>query len=194
MKLSKVNSTARLGMRTGEVKVDSIFADDTPDTGYTPVIDTSKYRIVFEANDGSTANTTQSVDYNTTSLLIANQFTYQGYAFKEWNTKKDGSGTSYPDKAILAVGSKQSYGDNTTLNLYAQWISEVDCDRMGNRSTDLYTRVVIGNFTSAGNLKAETELVGIVLESASGSVGSLNKPGITDQIAFNLYDTLEDNY
>ena len=65
---------------------------------------------------------------------------------------------------------------------------------MGNRSTELYTRVVIGNFTSAGNLKAETELVGIVLESASGSVGSLNKPGITDQIAFNLYDTLEDNY
>ena len=123
MKLSKVNSTARLGMRTGEVKVDSICADDTPDTGYTPEIDTSKYRIVFEANDGSTANTTQSVDYNTTSLLFANKFTYQGYAYKEWHTKKDGSGTSYPDTAILAVGSKQSYGDNTTLILYAQWIS-----------------------------------------------------------------------
>lgn len=364
-----------------DVKIDSIFADDTPDSGYTPVIDDSKYRIVFEANDGSAASATQSVNYNSTSLLATNQFVYQGYAFKEWNTKKDGSGTSYADKAILTIGSKQSYGDNTTLNLYAQWepitytmsfdpnggtgvmapitltfdkaqylpanvftkenyifkewntradgtgiavenggsvmnfatkngetvtlyaqwISEVDCailenfnagaatglkpgdvvaenpsiisyvdystygyirvkiptisackagdngiekvydlfepdwntvdwtlvrstvsttagvpseyiwryntilapsntrvpssvdsDRMGNRSSDLYTRVTIGSFVSAGSIKAETELVGIVLESASGSVGSINKPGITDQIAFNLYDTLED--
>ena len=63
---------------------------------------------------------------------------------------------------------------------------------MGNRSTDLYSRVTIGNFTSAGNLRATTELVGLVLESGSGSVGTIESPGLTDQIAFNLYDTVVD--
>ena len=363
------------------IQVDNIFNDDTNTGNYTPVIDTSKYRIIFEANDGSAANVIQTVDYNTTSLLTQNTFVYPGYAFKEWNTKADGSGNSYADKGILTVGSKQSYAGNNTLTLYAQWtpitytikfdgnggtgsmspitltfdeaqylpantfqktdyifkewntkadgtgisvenggsvmnfattngdsvtlyaqwIAEVDCAilenfnagaaiglkpgdvvaenpsiisyvnystygyirvkiptisackdgdngvehvydlftpdwnttdwvlvrstisktagtpseyiwryktplapsttrvpssvdsaRMGNRSTDLYSRVTIGNFTSAGNLRATTELVGLVLESGSGSVGTVENPGLTDQIAFNLYDTVVD--
>lgn len=363
------------------IQVDNIFKDDTNTGNYTPVIDNSKYRIIFEANDGSAANTIQTVDYNTTSLLTQNTFVYPGHVFKEWNTKADGSGDTYADNGILTIGSKQSYAGNNTLNLYAQWtpvtytmkfdgnggtgsmapitltfdeaqylpantfqktdyvfkewntradgtgisvenggsvmnfattngdtvtlyaqwIAEVDCailenfnagaaiglkpgdvvaenpsiisyvdystygyirvkiptisackdgdngvehvydlftpdwnttdwvlvrstvsktvgtpseyiwryktplapattrtpssvdsTRMGNRSTDLYSRVTIGNFTSAGNLRATTELVGLVLESGSGSVGTIESPGLTDQIAFNLYDTVVD--
>lgn len=363
------------------IQVDNIFKDDTNTGNYTPVIDNSKYRIIFEANDGSAANTIQTVDYNTTSLLTQNTFVYPGHVFKEWNTKADGSGDTYADNGILTIGSKQSYAGNNTLNLYAQWtpvtytmkfdgnggtgsmapitltfdeaqylpantfqktdyvfkewntradgtgisvenggsvmnfattngdtvtlyaqwIAEADCailenfnagaaiglkpgdvvaenpsiisyvdystygyirvkiptisackdgdngvehvydlftpdwnttdwvlvrstvsktvgtpseyiwryktplapattrtpssvdsTRMGNRSTDLYSRVTIGNFTSAGNLRATTELVGLVLESGSGSVGTIESPGLTDQIAFNLYDTVVD--
>lgn len=364
-----------------KIQVDNIFNDGGNQGTYTPVVDTSKYRIIFEANDGSAANTIQTVDYNTTSLLTQNSFVRPGYVFKEWNTQADGSGTTYADKGILTIGSKQSYAGNNTLNLYAQWtpvtytmkfdpnggtgsmspitlifdeaqylpantfrktdyifkewntkidgtgiavenggsvmnfatgngdtvtlyaqwIAEADCailenfdaskalnlkpgdvvaenpsiisyvnystygyirvkiptisackegdngvehvydlftpdwnttdwvlvrsnvsktagtpseyiwryktqlapastrtpssvdsNRMGNRSTDLYSRVTIGNFTSASNLRAATELVGIVLESGSGSVGTIESPGLTDQIAFNLYDTVVD--
>lgn len=359
------------------IQVDSIFADDTPSGGYTPVVDNSKFKIIFNINDGSTVNTVQSVGFNSTAILVGNTFTRQGYTFAGWNTAEDGSGSAYADKAIYTVGSKQSYGGSTTLNLYAQWdavtytmkfdanggrgsmdpitmkfdeakflpantftktgyifagwntradgsgisvenggsvmnftttanstvtlyaqwITEADCEvmenfsaseavglqpgaqvaenpslisyvdyttygyirvkiptisackagdngvekvydlftpnwntahwtkvkeevstvagvpsvyiwryntvldtvnttatstidgtRMANRSSDLYSKVTVGDFVSASNLKAETELVGIVYQSASGSVGNIGNLGITDQIVITMYD------
>lgn len=61
------------------IQVDNIFKDDTNTGNYTSVIDNSKYRIIFEANDGSAANTIQTVDYNTTSLLTQNTFAWRKY-------------------------------------------------------------------------------------------------------------------
>lgn len=83
--------------------------------------DTSKYAVVFEANDGSADNKTQEIEYNSSVNLLENTFLRTGYIFTGWNTKEDGSGTKYADKAVLSVGTKQSYGENTTLTLYAQW-------------------------------------------------------------------------
>ena len=42
----------------------------------------------------------------------------QGYYFTGWNTEKDGSGTYYDESSIVHLTSN--------LNLYAQWVSEVD--------------------------------------------------------------------
>ena len=72
-------------------------------------------------NDGSATNKVQSIAYNSSANLAANTFNYSGYKFVKWNTKADGSGTDYADKAVISTGSKQSYGSNTTLTLYAQW-------------------------------------------------------------------------
>lgn len=362
-----------------DVQVDDIFGDGSTDGGYNPVPDQSKYQIVYEINDGSGANSIQSVNFNSTINLKGNPFTKQGYEFLGWTTAPDGSGTRYDDRAVLTIGSKQSYGDDTilhlyaqwapisytirfdpnggsgsmdpitlsfdetrhlpnntftkadyifggwntrsdgsgisvenggsiknfagasgeTVTLYAQWISEVDCailenfnagsalglkpgdvvaenpslisyvdystygyirvriptisackagdgniekiydlftpnwntrdwvlirssvsqtegipseyiwryktqlapadsrdpssvddERRANRSTDLYTKVTIGDFTSGGSLRAQTELVGVVVESSSGSVGTIDNPGLTDQVAFGLFDSL----
>ena len=111
------------------VGVDSIFGGGgTGEEGETPIVpdhdnvtDTSTYSVLFEMNDGSATNKVQSIAYNSSANLAANTFNYSGYKFVKWNTKADGSGTDYADKAVISTGSKQSYGSNTTLTLYAQW-------------------------------------------------------------------------
>jgi uncharacterized repeat protein (TIGR02543 family) len=48
--------------------------------------------------------------------LTANEFTKNGYTFKNWNTRADGTGTSYPDGASVAL--------EHDITLYAQWQAE----------------------------------------------------------------------
>ena len=55
----------------------------------------------------------QTAEAGATVTLTANAFTRDGYTFAGWNTAKDGSGTSYKDKAEVKLE-----GDMT---LYAQW-------------------------------------------------------------------------
>ena len=69
--------------------------------------------VTFKANGGTGDDYTQKVTYNTSTALTANTFTRTGYTFVGWNTKTDGTGTSYTDKQKVTLTS------NTTL--YAQW-------------------------------------------------------------------------
>lgn len=74
--------------------------------------------VTFEANGNAeypvegTMNP-QTVNAKTDTALNANSFTREGYSFTGWNTKADGTGTPYADKAIV------SFDADTTL--YAQW-------------------------------------------------------------------------
>lgn len=62
--------------------------------------------------------------------LTKNTYTRIGYEFSGWNTKPDGSGTAYKDKAeILNLSaadwreeSTWTASDNGTVDLYAQWV------------------------------------------------------------------------
>ena len=49
-----------------------------------------------------------------TVILNENTFLRDGYVFSGWNTKKDGSGTAYEDKAVFAVPAADTV-------LFAQW-------------------------------------------------------------------------
>ena len=69
--------------------------------------------VTFKANGGTGSDYTQKVTYNTNTALIANTFTRTGYTFAGWNTKTDGTGTSYNDKQTVTLTA------NTTL--YAKW-------------------------------------------------------------------------
>ena len=55
----------------------------------------------------------QKVEKNTATTLKTNAFTRDGYSFKEWNTKENGSGTSFADNAEVTP--------EVSLELYAQW-------------------------------------------------------------------------
>ena len=71
--------------------------------------------ITFDANGGSGTMEPQ-LTTSTSAALNQNAFTRRDYEFTGWNTKQDGSGTGYADKASVTLT-----GD---LTLYAQWKEE----------------------------------------------------------------------
>ena len=77
------------------------------------------YTIVFNGNKatgGSTSSITE-IPYTTVKNLTVNGFYRNGYSFKRWNTKADGTGTSYSDKQNV---SKLSATPNGTVTLNAE--------------------------------------------------------------------------
>lgn len=73
----------------------------------------SNYTVTYNANGGSGAPSSQT-KYNGKSLTLSStKPTRSGYVFSKWNTKSDGSGTSYNPGA--------SYTSNANLTLYAIW-------------------------------------------------------------------------
>ena len=73
------------------------------------------YNVVYNANGGSGTLIDTNSPYHSgvTVLVLENNFTKDGYTFKNWNTKADGSETSY------SAGDRFSINSNVTL--YAQW-------------------------------------------------------------------------
>ena len=69
--------------------------------------------ITFDSNGGTGSMDSQEIGENETVNLNDNKFTKEGYKFTKWNTKADGTGTSYNDKAEITTSSD--------LTLYAQW-------------------------------------------------------------------------
>ena len=78
------------------------------------------YTICFKGN-GSTSGKMSSLTsrkYGKNYQLTANKFKRTGYTFAGWNTKKDGSGTTYKNKAKVKNLTAKSGGK---VVLYAQW-------------------------------------------------------------------------
>ena len=69
--------------------------------------------IKYDSNGGSGSMKDQKIEKGVETELKTNTFTRENYSFKEWNTKSDGSGDSYKDKAKVAL--------NNGMTLYAQW-------------------------------------------------------------------------
>lgn len=71
------------------------------------------YNVSYNANGGSGTPSAQTKLHNKTLTLSTTKSSRTGYTFKNWNTKSDGSGTSY--------SSGGSYTANSAATLYAQW-------------------------------------------------------------------------
>ena len=78
------------------------------------------YSVSFDGNGATSGNMKTIVDFHEvngmahTVILNENAYMREGYVFSGWNTKKDGSGTAYDDKALFAVPAADTV-------LYAQW-------------------------------------------------------------------------
>jgi len=86
--------------------------------------DAHGYFIKFDANRNTyygemENNGLQTCTYDTEVTLFENKYGVISYQFVSWNTKKDGTGTSYDDKEVVKNLSERN-GD--TVILYAQWI------------------------------------------------------------------------
>ena len=75
------------------------------------------YTISFNKNNESATGSTASIKAKADSIvtLTANGFDLEGYTFTGWNTKADGTGTSFYEEMNLQI--------NDNIILYAQWIS-----------------------------------------------------------------------
>ena len=73
------------------------------------------YTIKFDGNGGVGSMEEISTAPSKEVQLISNSFTRTGYTFAGWNTKTDGSGTTYYDEQNISIDSD--------LTLYAQWAS-----------------------------------------------------------------------
>lgn len=71
------------------------------------------YSVIYDENGGTGAPSATIKWFGEDLILSSESPTKQGYNFIEWNTKKDGTGTSYNTEAI--------YNNNAALTLYAQW-------------------------------------------------------------------------
>ena len=83
----------------------------------TKTVTIEPYTIMYNANGGTGAPGNQTKTYGTDLTLSSTVPTRTGYTFTSWNTKADGSGTSY------AKGAK--YTSNASVVLYAQWKQNV---------------------------------------------------------------------
>ena len=84
---------------------------------HTPSCTANAYTVKYNANGGSGTMSDQARKYNDKVALTANVFTRSGYTFKNWNTKTDGTGTTYTDKQVANLSS----ASGATVTLYAQW-------------------------------------------------------------------------
>ncbi len=75
------------------------------------------YRISYNNNGGSGSIADSVHTYDVFSNLSTNTFTRRGYTYTGWNTKSNGSGTSYQDEqSVMNLADT-----DTTVILYAQW-------------------------------------------------------------------------
>lgn len=71
------------------------------------------YTVSYNANGGSSAPSSQTKYYGKNLTLSSSKPTRTGYTFQKWNTKSDGSGTSYDPGAV--------YSANSGTTLFAIW-------------------------------------------------------------------------
>ena len=96
-------------MSNGEVKASYIVSD----IDSIIFVRTTVYHLIFDANGGEGEMSAQTYEVGVSQAIKANTFTRDGYVFNGWNTKADGSGTSYTNKLIITL--------TQDITLYAQW-------------------------------------------------------------------------
>ena len=109
------------------------------------------YTVKYNGNGntgGSTASSTHT--YDVAKALTANGFTKTGYTFQYWNTKSDGSGTSYANNASV---KNLTTTNGATVNLYAIWAK--------NAPSGTYTVKYNGNGNTGGSTASSTHTIGV---------------------------------
>lgn len=117
---------------TENKKLYALYEKDTSDVYLT---------IIYNSDSIGSEKIQSKIKLKTLGLKVAqNTFAIEGYIFKEWNTKSDGSGVSIPITKSLYLesetsllvggsnGSKIEISDDLVLNLYAIWEPSVDND------------------------------------------------------------------
>ena len=112
------------------------------------ILDPSKYTIHFNSNGGTGTMLDQEIEIGAPVALSPCTFTRDGYKFKSWNTRADGTGTTYTNKQVVnSIGHS-----NEVVNLYAIWEAAeyyyIHFDANGGTGTMPNQRFIIGDNTT----------------------------------------------
>lgn len=113
------------------------------------------YTISYNSNFGSGVIASQTKSSTSSVTLKENSFSKTGYKFKHWNTKADGTGTTY--------NAGDTYTTNADVTLYAIWEAEtvIGADGVDNHAFDddigLPT-VKVSNLTITYDTSGETSV------------------------------------
>jgi uncharacterized repeat protein (TIGR02543 family) len=144
------DATSGAGSFTVDMNIAIYRYNEYHATSETATLDTnrSKVMITGNVNGGTAATISQIMDIDTSTALSLTTPTRSGYVFRYWNTKADGSGTSYVNGDALKLS------DNLTL--YAIW---------GNRYYVTYN----GNNSTSGSVSKTTHYYGVSSNLATNS-------------------------
>ena len=110
----------------------------------------SKIGISFDANGGEGIMPEMTIlDVNTSFTLDSNTLTRAGYRFNGWNTKADGTGTSYADGETITLTK------GGTVTLYAQWVQATATLKTGQNVNEALKTLAKGSsafFSDTDNL------------------------------------------
>ena len=139
------DSDCTQGKENGDADNDYLYTKESKNVGRTDIyyakFRAHTYTIKFNGNGGSGNMGSLDCTYDVYKQLTANSFTHTGYTFSGWNTKANGTGTSYTDKKSV---KNLTSADGATINLYAQW------------TANTYKVRFNGNGNSGGSMSDQT--------------------------------------
>lgn len=100
----------------GGQQVNNLVTQNGGSITLTAVWTPNNYTIAFDGNGAQESTSPVSAQYDANVILPNNGFIKKGYTFEGWNTKADGTGTSYAEGQ-----SVKNLATNGTVKLYAQW-------------------------------------------------------------------------
>jgi len=75
----------------------------------------NEYEVTFDSNEGTSGSmANQTIVFGESETLLKNEYARTGYTFNGWNTKADGSGTTYADQSNFKMTTEGA-------TLYAVW-------------------------------------------------------------------------
>ena len=134
----------------------------------------NKYTVAYNANGGTGTMANQELTYDKAATLNANTFKRTGYRFNGWNTKADGTGTSYADRASVKNLTANSGG---TVTLYAKWYSaapELEAkDTTYYEGQDITKAMLLKNVTKASDAEDGDMTGKVIITKIEYSAGKL---------------------
>ncbi len=99
----------------GDLGIVNTLTDERINTVASPVLNNvSAYMVIYHSNLSDNKSETFNFSSGDTVTVKDNLFTNEGYSFKGWNTKADGTGTAYKSGDTFVM-------PNNSVDLYAQW-------------------------------------------------------------------------
>ena len=163
------------------------------DVTFAPIwSDLTTYTVTYNANGGTGAPDPQVKKHDENLKLSSVKPTWTGHTFLSWNTKADGTGTTYAPGAV--------YSKNANMTLYAQWkVHTYTVHYIGNTNTGgstpdthhtygVSSKLANNGFTKTGYKFGQRKMAGEWYTTNYDQYGTKSNSAVSLWAAGNAYD------